>query len=92
MTPFPTPPASATPGAPTRLRLYLFGIDQESIQEAVWKLGIPAGAVSCTDRLAGADAVLAVRNKVKQGGWIKSAARAQGVLIYTVKTETEVNG
>lgn len=87
----PSPPTHTPASAPpTRLSLYLFGIDQDAVQEVVWKLGLPAGAVVCTDRLTGADAVLAVRSKVKQGGWIKSAARAQGVLIYTVKSESEV--
>lgn len=60
------------------------------MQAATWKLGLPEGSVVCTDRLLMAHAVLAVRSKVKQGGWIRNAARAQGVVIYTVKSDAEV--
>ncbi len=44
-----------------------------------------------TDILADADAVLAVRTKVKAAGWLRQAARSAGVPIYAVKTSSSSN-
>ena len=64
--------------------VYLHDIDREEWAQVVDALGY-TGQVGITQVLTRADAALAVRARIKGGGWLKKAAQAAGVPVYAIK-------
>lgn len=93
--PSPSPPSasfasksssssSSSPGAGA-LRLFVYGVDGGSI----WSVGSALrleGKLQLCDRLEEADAVLALRSKLKSSAWVKEAARLAGVPVFAIKS------
>jgi len=73
------------PPNPNAVRVYLADIPREDVVQVAESMGA-LGEVVLTTHLSGADAVLALRSKLKSGGWVKRAAKAAGVPIYAVKS------
>ncbi|KAK9863911.1 hypothetical protein WJX84_011872 [Apatococcus fuscideae] len=78
------------PDDDARLFLYAHEVEPHTMQDVVDEMGLQ-GNVHLTGRLQDADAVLAPRSKLKQHSWIKDAAKAAGVPLYTIKTTSPQN-
>lgn len=69
----------------TALKVFLYGVDEDSVQSVVEALGL-AGSLGIAAAVQDADAVLATRAKLKTSGWVRGAATAARVPIYTVRS------
>lgn len=58
------------------MQVYLFDISRDDLAQVVDALGM-ASEVEVTGHLHGADAVLALRSRLKAGGWLKRAAKVR---------------
>ena len=74
--------AAAAAGA---LHLYPFGVEAEVVSEVVEVLQLQ-GKLVVTAALQEADAVLALRTKLKSSAWIKGAAKTAGIPIFQIKS------
>ncbi|CAG9460286.1 unnamed protein product [Pedinophyceae sp. YPF-701] len=70
--------------------LYLMDVEGRDLSQAVGRMGM-RGRVGVTTNLAQADAVLALRSRLKASGWLKRAAKSAGVPIYAVKSSSQSN-
>ncbi|GLC40671.1 hypothetical protein PLESTM_001099900 [Pleodorina starrii] len=72
------------------LRLYPYELDEDVLWDVMCDMKL-LGKVFITTSLASADAVLALRAKVKQNSELRALARENGVPIYAVKTSGSAN-
>lgn len=82
--------SAAAAGYSTALHVYPFGIDGASIADIAESLGV-GGNLVVAERLQDADAVLALRAKIKTSSWIKGASKAAGIPVYSIKTASISN-
>ncbi|KAL4421440.1 hypothetical protein ABPG75_010731 [Micractinium tetrahymenae] len=82
--------SAAAAGYSTALHVYPFGIDGASIADIAESLGV-GGSLVVADRLQDADAVLALRGKIKTSSWIKGASKAAGIPVYSIKAASISN-
>eukprot|EP00891_Asterochloris_glomerata_P001828 jgi/Astpho2/1828/e_gw1.00038.58.1_t len=69
---------------PTLLQVYSYGLDVQQVQRTIKKLR-QRDSVELISHLPDSDAVLALRSKVKSGGWLRLAAKHAGVPVFSVK-------
>jgi len=67
------------------LQVFLYGIDPESVHSVADALGM-CDRVTVVCQIQDADAVLATRARLKSSGWIRGAAQASGIPIFTVRS------
>jgi hypothetical protein len=82
--------AAAAPAGPPAVRLFCNGIDTEALARVVAALGMQR-AVVLTASLEDADAILALRARLGRAGaddWLRLTARARGLPLYAIKTDT----
>lgn len=69
------------------LLLYTYQITEDSLEQVVEVMGLE-DAVLLTDDLGAADAVLALRSKVKHNSWVRGIARLRQLPIFAIKANT----
>ncbi|DBB09376.1 TPA: hypothetical protein ACH3X3_007951 [Trebouxia sp. C0006] len=69
------------------MQVYLHGIDEAVLQAALTTSSLWE-RIQLQDSLQGCDAVLALRGKIKAGGWLRTAAKGFAVPIFSVKTSS----
>ncbi|KAG2434063.1 hypothetical protein HXX76_007791 [Chlamydomonas incerta] len=72
------------------LRLYPYELDEDVLWEVLTDMRL-TGKIFITSSLANADAVLALRAKVKHNAELRATARESSVPIYAVKTSGSAN-
>jgi len=80
---------SEPPAAPL-LRLFCNGIDTEALSRVIAALGLRA-SVCLAASVDDADCVLALRSRLGRAGaddWLRVSARARGIPVYAIKTDT----
>lgn len=77
--------AIAHPASASALRVYLYGVDSESVLSVADALNLRS-SIDIASQIQDADAILATRGKMKASTWIKAAAQQAGVPLFTVRT------
>eukprot|EP00898_Chlorokybus_atmophyticus_P006755 jgi/Chlat1/7080/Chrsp57S06770 len=85
------PPAADIPRpngvAPPALQLFTYSISEEALEQVVDALGM-GDAICLTDDINSADAVLALRSRLRQNTWVRETARERSLPIYAIKANT----
>jgi stage III sporulation protein SpoIIIAA len=77
--------AIAHPASAAALRVYLYGVDSDSVLSVAEALKLRS-SIDIASQIQDADAILATRGKMKASTWIKAAAQQAGVPLFTVRT------
>jgi len=77
--------AIAHPASASALRVYLYGVDADSVLSVADALNLRS-SIDIASQIQDADAILATRGKMKASTWIKPAAQQAGVPLFTVRT------
>ncbi|KAB1206172.1 hypothetical protein CJ030_MR7G014345 [Morella rubra] len=72
------------------LRLFVYGILEASVTQAIKQLKLNDAAVLLTDNISEADALLALQTKIKKNSRIQAAAKSHDIPIYVTKTSSLV--
>lgn len=76
--------------APDALHLFAYGIDEASVTAAIESVRL-GESLWLTERIHDADAILALRSKVKQGDWVRTVAKQEGIPVYAIKSAGRAN-
>lgn len=72
------------------LRLFVYGILEASVTQAINQLKMNDAAIELTDNISEANALLALQSKLKKNSRIQTAANAHDLPIYVTKTSSLV--
>ena len=72
------------------LNLFLYGIDSSEIDQIVENMDI-CGKIVVVDKIQEAHAILATRQRLKSSGWIRTAAQAAQIPVFSVRSSSVEN-
>eukprot|EP00899_Mesostigma_viride_P011826 jgi/Mesvir1/20644/Mv14865-RA.1 len=72
---------------PPPLLLFTYSISEEALEQVVEALGL-SDAVQITDDISTADAVLALRSRLRATTWVREAVKEHRIPIYAIKANT----
>nr|XP_023879782.1 uncharacterized protein ycf45 [Quercus suber] len=75
----------------TPLRLFVYGILEASVTQAIKQLKLNDAAIELTENISEADALLALQSKLKKNSRIQAAVKSHNTPIYVTKTSSLVH-
>lgn len=73
------------------LRLFVYGILEASVTQAIKQLKLNDAAIELTENISEADALLALQSKLKKNSRIQAAVKSHNTPIYVTKTSSLVH-
>lgn len=69
------------------IKIYLYGVDPESVLSTADALN-KSGSLAIAGQVQDADAILATRPKLRSSGWLRNAAQAAGIPVFSIRSSS----